>query len=100
MEQEKCFLCSTTDVTPCSACDGKVAFCPLHYNMHRPAAIGKCLPFVSDRLENVGRILKASQLITKGQLAVFDKAFTLGKCFQVINKVEKKGQKSSAALQA
>ena len=37
-----------------------------------------CLPFKVDFEEHQGRLLRASRKVKKGQVAIFDKAFTLG----------------------
>ena len=51
----------------------------LHQNIHQPKGLAKCLPFSVDQLDIVGRVLRASTTIQKGEFAILDKAFTLGK---------------------
>ena len=82
MDLKCCFFCdkSSKESQICDLCHN-VTFCDEHKNIHQPNGLGTCLPFTIGRLEDVGRILKASRDISKGQLALLDRAFTLGKCF-------------------
>ena len=79
----ECFFCATqSDLKQCSFCDANISFCTRHGDLHRANTLQKCQPFKVETLDVVGRVLKASQDLKKGQLAIFDKAFTLGQCFQ------------------
>ena len=55
-----------------------MVYCGIHKIVHRPEKLEKCLPIIVSYIENVGRVLRAAETIKKGQLAMFDKAFTIG----------------------
>ena len=46
--------------------------------IHKPEKLNRCLPFVIDFVENVGRVLRAAKIIKKGEVVMFDGAFTMG----------------------
>ncbi len=74
---QQCFLCETHESTEkCDLCP--VHFCSEHKEYHRPARVAKCLPWKVGKSDSVGRFLKASNSVQKGQVVIFDKAFTLG----------------------
>ena len=77
---EECFFCQTKNqVEQCDKCP--IVHCGQHKVIHQPEKLEKCLPFVVSRIENVGRVLKAAQILKKGQIVMFDRAFTIGKNF-------------------
>ena len=77
MDQQECFYCNTTNqVEKCEKCP--MIYCEIHKIVHRPEKLEKCLPINVSYIENVGRVLRAAEKINKGQLAMFDKAFTIG----------------------
>ena len=77
---EECFFCQTKNqVEQCDKCP--IVHCGQHKVIHQPEKLEKCLPFVVSRIENVGRVLKAAQILKKGQIVMFDRAFTIGKKF-------------------
>ena len=71
------------DLEICQICQ-KVNFCKVHAPIHQPKGLEKCLSFKVDTLNEVGRILRASKTIQKGDFAILDKAFTIGKSLLLI----------------
>lgn len=80
MSDKSCFFCATeNNLKLCNLCDSKIAFCDAHEEYHKlPKTDNVCLPWKVDRLPIVGRILRTSRAVKKGELAIFDKAFSLG----------------------
>lgn len=77
MEQDKCFFCQTQNqVEQCDKCP--MIYCAKHQVIHKPEKLNRCLPFVVDFVENVGRVLRAAKIIKKGEVVMFDGAFTMG----------------------
>ena len=77
----ECFFCDSPeenqgDIVECPKCSS-VKYCEKHKEIHQPTPV-LCLPFKVDKEEHCGRLLRASKNIKKGQVAIFDKAFTLG----------------------
>ena len=73
----ECFYCNATNqVEKCQECP--MVYCGSHKLVHRPEKLEKCLPIIVSFIENVGRVLRAAETIKKGQLAMFDRAFTIG----------------------
>ena len=79
----ECFFCVSPEegvgeVTECSKC-ACVNHCEKHKEVHMPVTQSvMCLPFKVDHEEHQGRLLRASRKVKQGQVAIFDKAFTLG----------------------
>ena len=75
--ENKCFFCQTQNqVYQCDKCP--MMHCAVHKVIHKPEKLDKCLPFVVDSIENVGRVLRAAKNLKKGEVVMFDGAFTMG----------------------